>query len=84
MYFTDPVEEGLDRMSRQGTATDDGSRMSVIHEVNAELAKLDDRRSVQFLDIGARFLGADGKIPDDVMTYQLHLSPQGYQICLEL
>lgn len=69
------------RMNRQGVVTDDGvSRMNVIREVNAELAKLEDGHSVRFLDIGARFQGADGKIPSDVMPDQLHLSPKGYQI----
>jgi lysophospholipase L1-like esterase len=38
---------------------------------------------VRFLDIGAKFLDADGKIPATVMPDQLHLSPAGYRIWAE-
>ncbi len=69
------------RTNREGALVDDGvTRMAVIRDVNAELAKLDDGKTVRFLDIGAKFLGADGKIPKETMPDQLHLSAQGYQI----
>lgn len=69
------------RTNREGVVIDDGvKRMSIIRDVNAELAKLDDGKNVRFLDIGAKFLGADGKIPMEIMPDQLHLSPAGYQI----
>lgn len=69
------------RTNREGVLVDDGvTRMGIIREVNAELARLDDGKNVRFLDIGAKFLGADGTIPKDIMPDQLHLSAQGYQI----
>jgi beta-glucosidase len=58
---------------------DDGlSRMLVIRAANARIAKLDDGRTVRYLDIGEKFLD-HGKIPDDVMADQLHPTAKGYQ-----
>ncbi|MEO5959224.1 MAG: GDSL-type esterase/lipase family protein [Opitutaceae bacterium] len=53
---------------------------AIINAANAQLAKLDDGKNVRFLDIGAGFLGQDGKIPFSIMNDQLHLSPAGYQL----
>ena len=55
-------------------------RMEVINGVNAQLAKLDDGRTVRFLDINAVFLGQDGKIPFSLMPDQLHPNAAGYQL----
>jgi lysophospholipase L1-like esterase len=72
------------RKDKAGKTTDDGvSRMNIIHAVNAQLAKLDDGKNVRFLDINAKFLGADGKIPDDIMPDQLHPNAAGYKIWAE-
>lgn len=72
------------RTNREGVLVDDGvTRMAIIRDVNAELARLDDGRTVRFLDIGAKFLGPDGKIPKETMPDQLHLSAKGYQIWAE-
>jgi len=73
------------RGPRKGTdgSLDDGvKRMEKIQAVNAELAKLDDGKTVRFLNINEKFL-ADGKIPDDVMPDQLHPNAKGYQIWAE-
>jgi lysophospholipase L1-like esterase len=58
-------------------------RLEAIRIANAELAKLDDGRAVRFLDISAKFRGADGHIPSAIMPDQLHLSPAGYKIWAE-
>ena len=55
-------------------------RMAHIRAANAELAKLDDGAHVRFLDLGPKFLAADGSIPRDIMRDQLHLTPAGYRI----
>lgn len=69
------------RKDKDGKITDDAvQRMQAIHEANAMLAKLDDGKNVRFLDIGAKFLGADGKIPAAIMPDQLHPTAAGYQI----
>ena len=54
--------------------------MAAIDRANALLARLDDGVNVRFLDIGAQFLGKDGRIPWVIMPDQLHLSPAGYQL----
>jgi lysophospholipase L1-like esterase len=35
---------------------------------------------VQYLDIGPKFLDADGELPKDVMPDKLHPTAKGYQI----
>lgn len=51
-----------------------------IAEINRRAAKLADGKRVTFLDIGARFVGADGSISKEIMPDFLHLSPKGYEI----
>jgi beta-glucosidase len=63
-----------------GNYDDAVNRMIVINDVNARLSRLADGRRVRFLNINKVFLGADGKIPNDVMPDQLHPGPEGYQL----
>ena len=53
---------------------------AAIKEVNAGLAKLADNKQVFYMDIGDKFLAADGTIPLDVMGDGLHPTEKGYQI----
>lgn len=76
------------RKDKQGVITeraqaDAAHRMAVINAVNARLAQLDDGRNVRYLDIGAQFLGQDGKIPFTIMADQLHPTPAGYELWAE-
>ncbi len=48
--------------------------------VNATISKLHDGKNVHYLDIGAKFLEADGTLTREVMPDLLHLSAKGYQI----
>ena len=57
-----------------------GSIRDKLAEVNAQIAKLDDGKTVKYLDIGKSFLQDDGTIARDVMPDFLHLSPKGYRI----
>jgi lysophospholipase L1-like esterase len=57
--------------------------MEIINAVNARLAKLDDGKNVRFLDINARFLADDGRIPSIIMPDQLHPNAAGYQLWAE-
>lgn len=68
------------RKNANGSPDDSAVRLKAIAEANAILAKLDDGQHVRFLDIGAKFLSADGKIPDAIMPDQLHPNAAGYQI----
>jgi len=52
----------------------------VIADINSRIAKLADGQRVQYLDIGQKFLDADGNIPQDVMSDGLHPSAKGYDI----
>jgi beta-glucosidase len=52
-----------------------------VGEINQLIAKLDDGgQAVKFMDIGDKFLDADGKLPKDVMPDLLHPNLKGYQI----
>ncbi len=48
--------------------------------VNAIIAKLHDGKSVHYMDIGEKFLQADGVLTKEIMPDFLHLSSKGYQI----
>jgi lysophospholipase L1-like esterase len=48
--------------------------------VNEGLAKLDDGNKTRYLDIGPKFLDADGKLPKNIMPDALHPNEKGYQI----
>jgi lysophospholipase L1-like esterase len=56
---------------------------TTIAEINGVISKLHDGKSVFYLDIGAKFLDADGNIPKDVMSDALHPTTKGYEIWAE-
>jgi beta-glucosidase len=61
----------------------DGARQR-IKDINAEIAKLDDGgKTVKYLDIGQKFLDAEGNLPKDIMPDALHPTAKGYQIWAE-
>ncbi len=51
-----------------------------IKTVNEQIARLDDRKTVRFLDIGPKLSNPDGSLSKEVMPDFLHLSEKGYQI----
>lgn len=71
------------RKNSDGTPDDGVHRMEVINAANAQLAKLDNGKTIRYLDIGPKYLGADGKIPNDLMPDQLHPNAAGYQIWVD-
>lgn len=56
-----------------------GPQQAKLKEVNAILAKLDNGKSVHYLDIGEKFL-TGGVLKAEIMPDFLHLSKAGYQI----
>lgn len=58
-------------------------RKLTIDAVNRDLAKLDDGKTIRFLDMSAVFLGQDGRIPYSIMPDQLHPGAAGYQLWAE-
>ena len=55
-------------------------RRKVNEGANAIVSKLDNGKSVFYLDIGPKFLSQDGVLSKEIMPDLLHLSPKGYQI----
>lgn len=54
-----------------------------IAAVNAEIAKLDDGKAVRYLDVGPKFLSAEGVLAKEIAPDFLHLSPKGYELWAE-
>jgi lysophospholipase L1-like esterase len=81
-----PRDAGKDRTTgviTERAIADAARRKPIIVAANIELAKLDDGKNVRFLDVGAQFLGQDGKIPWQIMPDQLHPTAAGYQLWAE-
>jgi len=52
-----------------------------VARINAIIAKLDDGKTVRYLDMGAKFASAPGKVIAELYNPdQLHLSAKGYQV----
>ena len=49
-----------------------------IKGINERISKLDDGKSIKYLDIGSAFLEPDGTISREIMPDFLHLSTRGY------
>lgn len=58
-------------------------RRLVNEGANKLIAKLADDKTVYYLDIGPKFLEADGTLSKEIMPDLLHLSPAGYTIWAE-
>ena len=64
----------------RGPKAEGNAQREKLKQVNAIIAKLDDGKSVFYLDIGDKFLQPDGTLTKEIMPDFLHLSPKGYQI----
>ena len=53
---------------------------ATIKEINSKLAKLADNKQVFYMDIGEKFLTADGTLTTEIMNDGLHPTEKGYQI----
>jgi lysophospholipase L1-like esterase len=51
-----------------------------LDDVNEQISRLDDGKSVVYLNIGKAFLNADDTISPDVMPDYLHLTGKGYRL----
>jgi lysophospholipase L1-like esterase len=66
----------------RGMKADDPARARIKH-INSIIAKLDDGQNVKYLDIGDKFLEADGTLPKSIMPDALHPNAKGYEIWAE-
>jgi beta-glucosidase len=67
----------------RGVKATDPSRAR-IKTINEVLAKLDDGgKTIKYLDIGPKFLEADGTLPPEIMPDALHPNEKGYGIWAE-
>jgi lysophospholipase L1-like esterase len=64
-------------------STPNNPARATIAEINTIISKLHDGARVQYLDIGSKFLDAEGAIPKDVMSDALHPTTKGYEIWAE-
>jgi lysophospholipase L1-like esterase len=51
-----------------------------VAEINGIIAKLDDGKTVFYMDIGKEFLDQNGGLSGEIMPDYLHLSPKGYDL----
>ncbi|HEU6447804.1 MAG TPA: platelet-activating factor acetylhydrolase IB subunit [Verrucomicrobiae bacterium] len=63
----------------RGATIDDPQRAQVAL-VNTVIAKLNDEKAIQYLDIGSCFLDDKGNLPSSIMPDHLHPNEHGYQI----
>jgi lysophospholipase L1-like esterase len=60
-----------------------GEQRKKITRINEVISKLDDGKTVRFLDLKDKFIQPDGTIAKEIMPDYLHLSPAGYKIWAE-
>lgn len=58
----------------------DNPQRRQVGEINAIIAQLDNGKSIRYLDLGPKFLAADGTLPKDIMPDFLHPNEKGYEI----
>jgi lysophospholipase L1-like esterase len=54
-----------------------------INEINKIIPALNDNQHVFYMDIGSKFLAADGSLPKEIMSDGLHPTSKGYEIWAE-
>jgi lysophospholipase L1-like esterase len=63
----------------RGEKPDNPQRVQV-NDINRGIVSLDDGKNVRYLDIGPKFLTADGTLTKEVMPDFLHPNSHGYEI----
>lgn len=61
----------------------DSEHRKKVEALNAIISKLGDGKKTVYLDIGAKFLDAEGEIPRDIMPDLLHPTAKGYDVWYE-
>lgn len=63
----------------RGEKPDNPGRVQV-NAINASIAPLADGKMIRYLDLGPKFLAADGTLPKEIMPDSLHPNEKGYEI----
>jgi len=71
-------DELLDSRYPDGPHVADGR--AKLFAVNAQLAQLDDGKNTRYIDVGPKFLDANGVLQRDMMADYLHPTAKGYEI----
>lgn len=71
------------RTNGRGVVENHELHMRKINAINGELAQMENGDSIRYLDLGPKFMSADGTIAKAIMPDQLHLSAAGYEIWVE-
>jgi beta-glucosidase len=61
-------------------ATKDDAKRQKVDAINAIIKDFGDGKTVTYLDVGPKFLDAQGNLPKDIMPDALHPNAAGYQI----
>jgi lysophospholipase L1-like esterase len=59
---------------------DKPDQMETIKQINERLAKLDNGKTIRYLDIGPKFMGPDGHLNQKLFSDGLHPNVEGYQV----
>jgi lysophospholipase L1-like esterase len=62
---------------------DKPNQMEKINQINERISKLNDGKTIRFLNINDKFVAADGKVHEDIMPDFLHPNQKGYQIWVD-
>jgi len=57
--------------------------MDTIRQVNARIARLDDARTIRFLDVSEKFVAPDGEVQAALMPDSIHPGESGYRAWAE-
>jgi lysophospholipase L1-like esterase len=79
--FPRSAKGGKDLKDANHVAADELNKK--LPDVNKRISKLDDGKTVRYLDIGPKFLDKEGGLSREIMPDFLHLSKKGYEIWAE-
>ncbi len=78
-YYPETPVLVLDVFPRSAKASDDMRKK--VDEINSYLTELlKDRKNVERMSVNAKFLDADGNLPNEIMPDALHPNTEGYKI----
>jgi beta-glucosidase len=59
---------------------DKNNQMATVKQINEIISKLDDGKTIRYLDIGPKFMSPDGHLNQKLFSDGLHPNAEGYQV----